>query len=75
MHFSLSKLISQKLPIQPMLMIGVVSNVVTSGYKTKSSPLANQKNSPVSLREAFPPKEFPAVKYATKMNSNNKSAS
>ena len=87
MLFGISKSTSQKLPIQSMLMTGVISGVVTLKDKTKSNPLVNQKvrsitksvvsfkSFPVSLRGPFVPLKLPALKHVTIINRGNKSAS
>ena len=61
--------------------------VVTPKDKKKANPLANQnvrsvtksvvsfQSFPVSLRDAFAPKELRALKHGTKMNRDNKSVS
>ena len=86
MLFGISKLTPQKLPIQSILMTGVISGVVTPKDKTKSNCPANQKvrsktesgvsfqSFQVSLRGALTPKQLPALKHGTKMNRDNKSA-
>ena len=87
MLFSISKSTSQKLPIQSMLITGVMSGVVRPKYRTKSNPFANQKvrcitkcvvnfcSFAMSLRGAFTPNKLPALKDGTIMNKGNKSSS